>query len=294
MPDRTALQALIDKHFTGANLINFETLTGGVSAEVTRLDLELDGKAQSVVLRVHGASHDGHDLDTEFAILSALHQAGHAVPKPIACDDSRTLITHPYLLMEFIKGTKEIPEGNIEARIAQMADHMAALHSAHVAGLPELPQMLDPLPLLLDCLDGSQSSEPLRPIVPKLKPSPYSEKPALLHGDFWPGNILWDEAGAIKAVIDWEDAGLGDPLFDIACTCLELRYLYGPRGEEIFRRAIGKYRTIDPRRLSLWQAYAALWAQQNMGHWGLRADKENAMRAEAQNTLAIALETITN
>jgi aminoglycoside phosphotransferase (APT) family kinase protein len=41
---------------------------------------------------------------------------------------------------------------------------------------------------------------------------------ALLHGDPGSHNFLVDESG-VRAVIDWEDALLGDPLFDIASLC---------------------------------------------------------------------------
>ena len=41
---------------------------------------------------------------------------------------------------------------------------------------------------------------------------------ALLHGDPGSHNFLIDESG-IRAVIDWEDALLGDPLFDLASLC---------------------------------------------------------------------------
>lgn len=50
--------------------------------------------------------------------------------------------------------------------------------------------------------------------APSLRDSP----PALLHGDPGSQNFIVD-AEAIRAVIDWEDALLGDPLFDVASLC---------------------------------------------------------------------------
>ena len=41
--------------------------------------------------------------------------------------------------------------------------------------------------------------------------------PALIHGDFGPGNILYDASRrAISGVIDFSCAGLGDPATDFA------------------------------------------------------------------------------
>ncbi|MGC2290100.1 MAG: phosphotransferase, partial [Thermoplasmata archaeon] len=41
-------------------------------------------------------------------------------------------------------------------------------------------------------------------------------RPVLLHNDLWPSHILWDRAvHRPVGVIDWEDARLGDPAFDL-------------------------------------------------------------------------------
>ena len=45
-----------------------------------------------------------------------------------------------------------------------------------------------------------------------------AQAPALLHGDPGSHNFIVDASG-IRAVIDWEDALLGDPLFDLAGLC---------------------------------------------------------------------------
>jgi aminoglycoside 2''-phosphotransferase len=44
-----------------------------------------------------------------------------------------------------------------------------------------------------------------------------SWEPALIHGDFGPSNILYDErTEALSGVIDWSSAGIGDPATDLA------------------------------------------------------------------------------
>src|SRR5690606_20855011 len=63
---------------------------------------------------------------------------------------------------------------------------------------------------------------------------------ALLHGDYWPGNVLW-RAGRLAAVIDWEDAALGDPLADLAISRLDLLWIFGP---EAMRAFTDRYRSL--------------------------------------------------
>jgi aminoglycoside phosphotransferase (APT) family kinase protein len=47
-----------------------------------------------------------------------------------------------------------------------------------------------------------------------------------LHGDYWPGNLLWND-GKLAAVLDWEDAERGDPLADIALARLDICWAFG-------------------------------------------------------------------
>src|SRR5690606_8853629 len=37
----------------------------------------------------------------------------------------------------------------------------------------------------------------------------------ILHGDFHFGNVMADESGTVRAVVDWEMATVGDPLLDL-------------------------------------------------------------------------------
>jgi aminoglycoside phosphotransferase (APT) family kinase protein len=81
--------------------------------------------------------------------------------------------------------------------------------------------------------------------------------------------------------LDWEDAAYGDPLSDVACTALELRYVVGADGAERFLQAYQDLKTLDRPRLALWQLYVAAAAHHAMGSWGLDADREAHMRKTA-------------
>ena len=39
----------------------------------------------------------------------------------------------------------------------------------------------------------------------------------LVHGDYWPGNLLW-QRGRLTGVVDWEEPRLGDPSRDVATS----------------------------------------------------------------------------
>jgi aminoglycoside phosphotransferase (APT) family kinase protein len=50
-------------------------------------------------------------------------------------------------------------------------------------------------------------------------PPPPAQRVSLVHGDHRNGNVLYDEGGEIRGVLDWEMAHLGDPIEDLAWTC---------------------------------------------------------------------------
>lgn len=78
--------------------------------------------------------------------------------------------------------------------------------------------------------------------------------PALIHGDFGTGNILFDcGAGKIAGIIDFGSAGLGDPAYDLAVL---LTY-----GESFAQHALAAYPALRPA-LPRARAYRATFAAQ--------------------------------
>jgi aminoglycoside phosphotransferase (APT) family kinase protein len=279
------LGQLVERAFRDASLTAVERLTGGVSADVFRLDLSYpDGSGRSVVVRVHGEKSYGLDAELEYRLLESLRSSGIPVPAPLVVDDSRSVIEFPYLIMEFVKGSTAIPEGQAEDYLARMAEALWRVHSAGGDRLPDLPERLDPLPEVFDFLPDGEEWSGLRTCLENLRDTRYQGEPVPLHGDFWPENLLWQD-GAVAAILDWEDAAIGDPHSDVACARLELRYLYGRAGMETFTDAYLEMGTLDPDRLALWEVYVAAAAQRFMGDWGLPAERVAHMRSTALMTI---------
>ncbi|MDZ7826077.1 MAG: phosphotransferase [Gammaproteobacteria bacterium] len=264
-----------------------ERLPGGVSAEVYALRLR-DPRAgqRRVVLRQHGVdTHPGRQADrtaAHHALLSALHRAGLPVPEPLLLDTTTEVLPAPYLVMAFVAGTSEIDAERVPASLDVMADVLLRIHALSGHELPELPPRLDPLPQALDYLPAACAG--CRAAPPPAGPhgeSAYRGQPGLLHGDFWPGNLLWQD-DRLAAIIDWEDAALGDPLSDLAGSRLELTWKFGPGAAARFTRHDAARRQVDQWRLRLWDLYVAAAAWQFMGDWDLDPALETHMRDGAE------------
>lgn len=101
--------------------------------------------------------------------------------------------------------------------------------------------------------------------------------PVLLHGDYWPGNALWRD-DRLVAIIDWEDAAVGDPLADLANARLELLWALG---EEAMRRFTARYLALaasDTTDLPYWDLWAALRPLGRFEAWAADAVARAAMR----------------
>src|SRR5207245_5037921 len=88
----------------------------------------------------------------------------------------------------------------------------------------------------------------------------------LLHGDFWPGNIIWRD-GRIAAVIDWEEAELGDRLSDVAITRLDILWAFGVDAMHDFTARYRAMTSVDLVNLPYWDLYAALRPVSNIAEW---------------------------
>lgn len=278
--NREALSEAIARLSPGAEVVHVTPLTGGVSADVRRLDLRLNGRRERLVLRACPVPRRNLSIETQFRLLQALHHMGVSVPKPLLYDTIGNASPGSFLLMEFVEGSTDIPAPRLQRRIQVMADQLAQLHDLPTQLLPRLPLRIDPLPELWEYLPANNEWKDLRACLHSLPTTAYDGQPVLLHGDFWPENLIWRQE-KILAILDWEDAALGDPLCDVAGCALELRYRFGRQGMRRFIRAYGKHAVIDPHRLALWLIYVAAAGQKFMADWGLAPALERHMRSEA-------------
>ena len=276
--------AVVQRVAPEGQLIRRWPLRGGVSASIHALEIGLPGgQTRRVVVRRHGVA-DWKPLEadvtaTEFALLEALRRAGMAVPAPCFLDVSGEVLPSPYLVMEFVEGTTAIDEAALPDALRQMAAYLARLHALDVgdAELPSLPQREDPIAGTLEYLPETPLAARLRAALSTEAPLVPTNPPALLHGDFWPENVLWQH-GQIAAVVDWEDAAVGDPLSDLASCRVELFWKHSEQVMETFTAHYLSMATVDSTNLPLWELYVSAAAAAYMAHWGLDPEVEAERR----------------
>ena len=284
--------SVAERLFPGARLLSVRRLTGGVSADVHALELDCaDGRRRTVVVRQHGSAQWKPRIEQvaamEYELLKVLYSAGLPVPEPLLLDTSDQLSAAPCLVMAFVEGTTDVPAGQLNACLEVMAATLSHLHNLPIEDLPALPSRLDPIPEIVEYLPDFPESRALRRYLSRDADSTYQDEPVLLHGDFWPGNLLWRD-GELVAILDWEDAALGDPLSDVAGCRIELLWKYGAEAMSYFTQLYMKDRSVDARRLALWEVCAGSAANHFRGEWGLEPSYEAEMRRKTNGFIRAA------
>jgi len=192
---------------------------------------------RDVVLRVATDHLDGVvDARTESVAAPVARAAGILTPRLIAFDDTRTLVDRPFSLWERVHGETL---GLTKLARHQMADvwrsvgrELARLH-LRVRECPDPDGYLDHpardqdvgavVKRLVDAgrvdLDVARRiervAEELRPRIAE------GIETRFIHDDVHPMNVMCSSGGELLAIIDWGDAGWGDPSLDFATIPLD-------------------------------------------------------------------------
>ena len=234
------LETLVRRVHPDGVLLEAVPLRGGISATLTKLRVKVADRDVQLVLRQPDRAA------FEFRLLTRLHDRGLPVPRPVRLEPPGPLLASGGLLLSWLPGRSDLTACETGSGVAQAARMLASIHR----------------------LDGRHPDFDFLPDSPADAPSPArGHEPAVLHGDYWPGNWLW-HAGRLQGVLDWEDAHRGDPLEDLANARLEVWIRFGADAMATFTTA---YRAaashVDTRRLAVYDLWAADRAVGRVVRW---------------------------
>ena len=266
------LERLIHTIAPRARLLSTWPLRGGSSAQMTPFEIDLpDGATKKLVLSRPGDGYLRRNPQAaleKFRLLEVLHAVGLPTPAPCHLDqDSSSMV------IEYLDG--EVDYGPADRKDAgrQIADCLAKIYTidGDDPRLSFVHQQIIVLNYMLNKvskdIDNSLYLDLIHDALETKWPPPRANAPTLLHGDFWPGNILWKN-GRLAAVIDWEDATRGDPFSDLAVSRLDLHMIYGADAMTAFTERYKALSVTDTTSLPYWDLYTAQRASPNLDEWG--------------------------
>jgi aminoglycoside phosphotransferase (APT) family kinase protein len=179
-----------------------------------------------------------HDMGRESRILAMLHEVYPLAPKPYFFCEDESVIGAPFYVMERREGvvvddsfpedvepTRELCRGISRT----VADTLAELHAVDpdASGLGDLGRPEGFLERQVEGWIGRYEkarTEEIKEVEPLtgwlVKDIPESPDPTIIHNDYKLNNLILnpDDLTEVRAVLDWEMATVGDPLFDLAVS----------------------------------------------------------------------------
>jgi aminoglycoside phosphotransferase (APT) family kinase protein len=240
-----------------------------------------------LALRLY-ASEDGLPiLRREAAAQANLHGRGFPVPRPVLAEEDAEPLGGPFMIMDWVPG-RPMVESMFRRfwQIFYAPFQMGALHARlHNLPLDDFPAPERPyLTRWLEILEDRIDEFDLLGLLPGLRwldehRPPDPERPSILHLDFHPINLLYQE-GRIQGVLDWPEVDVGDPHADVATTLVliettqldlnPLRRVLSWPGRILVRRfylrAYGFKRRINWPLLRYYKALAGL---RRLSRWGM-------------------------
>ena len=250
----------------GLELLSYSKLEGGISARVFLLEVSLPGGLHKWVLRQYGQADlagNPHIARDEFHLLQTLHQQSLPTALPVAFFETSEHPLTPCLILEYLPGETVFAPQNPNFFLKQAAENLWKIHSTDLSSgsltfLPQAEKLVSNLIFSKKEVAFNQNLvEKICQTLQKSWPLKTINSHTLLHGDFWPGNLLWLN-GQLSGIIDWEDARLGDPLSDLSNARLEFLWAFDWQAMLTFT---DHYHLISGKNLSnlaFWDAVTAL------------------------------------
>jgi aminoglycoside phosphotransferase (APT) family kinase protein len=267
---------------------------GGASRETFSIGLNYKLKAEEVSQRVilRREFEDGiieTDTTTEFNAYKAFYDTDVPVPKVMWLEKDTKWLDTPFFVMEEIMDCEDahrlFTEPPYNAVREKAGESFCRIMAAIATTDPENVGLHDKLDVPMpdecwkreldyweaDSLKNEQEPQPLlRAAIRRLRrnPPPPAQKIAVVHGDMRAGNFLFNQAGEIKAILDWEMMHAGDPLEDLAWS---LNILWSWAEPDRLGLMITRERAIrtweersgfkaDPKALYWWELFTSVKA----------------------------------
>lgn len=274
------LEGLVGTIEPTGSILRHWNLKGGVSAEMTGVDIHLtNGDLRRIVVRRAGTTtleRNPHVTEHEFYILKVADGLGVPVQKILRFSRGDLFSERPYLVLEYVEGNPVFHAQNVPSFAANLAEVLAQIHTRQFSPL-ELPGIRIQAATFAENFGDRPAEMQLSPLERRIrdvleKQWPFTKRNGLrlLHGDYWSGNVLWRDS-RIVAVIDWENAKIGEPLWDFAIARLDLFWIYGAETQKKFSDAYRRSTDLDYRDLPLWDLCAALqvirFTGENLAMW---------------------------
>ena len=288
MPETRPLQEVLEGYVSRASggrsaVSAFRQASDGWETEILLFTVEPSvpefSGLKHLAARVYPWPWQAERVRAEFLLLDALFKAGYPVPRAVRFEPDAGFLGGPFFVMEQIRGsllgfqyTRGTEQQKREASLI-FGDLLAKLHAMDPGAFvgegavwPDQRTALTTLEpkVLRGFLARSSISPQLGPILRWMDdhgPGLEGRETCLLHGDFHLWNIMLREDGG-PVVVDWGQAGLGDPRHDIAQSMLLSKTQNMPG---VAQASLQAYEAASGRRLENLELFETMALARRLG-----------------------------
>lgn len=252
------------------------SLSTGWETEVYAFEVEYGPAqartAESLILRIYPGDDAQAKATHEYQSLRQLRQAGYPVPQVLALECDASIFGRPFVIMERVKGRTLWAllcgsTGDSEAQrrhLALFCQLFVRLHSLDGRLFDATLDMADSYACVdrwLSMAHNNLARFPRADFGPLVKwlearrdELPCS-RPAPIHGDFHPDNVLLRDDGS-PVVIDWTGFGVSDSRFDLAWTLLLAHAYIGPEWRDQILHEYERQSGTSVEHIDVFQVFA--------------------------------------
>jgi aminoglycoside phosphotransferase (APT) family kinase protein len=233
LPTEETIRALLKELAPGSTLCTVESLPGSYSNYTHLVEARRpDGTDFCIVVRryqVFGSYDRGEKAHREFTAFELLLAHGIPAPQPLYLDEKGTTLGIPGIVTRYVTGTQIESPSDPVGWARALAEMLARIHAVPCDETTQR-YLLDANSeatwflrsgAVPDYMVAHPDGAAVWHMVHDLAASLQQVHPTLVHIDYWPGNVLWDQ-GQITAIVDWEEAAYGDPAIDVAYCRMEM------------------------------------------------------------------------
>lgn len=262
----------------GGRLAGYKKL-GGLANECYRIDVRSGRGLERFAVKLYRGGDAADKARRELELFKAMPSYGLSSPRVVLADLEGRLAGRPLLVWRWIDGvTADRVMGKAATRRTVARALGAALARLHSVRLDDLEPGLfaqrgdfwkseaEALRFLAK-LAGREGERALE-LAEEVEALP-TERVALIHGDYNPGNVLVGGGGVY--VMDLEGAQLGDPEYDVAYACLFIAFSAGVSAARDFALEYYRLSGLKPSNLALKMAATAAKLRLLLGSGFVRA-----------------------
>jgi aminoglycoside phosphotransferase (APT) family kinase protein len=220
----------------GVRIAGLAHAEGGMANETALVDFGPGQAGMVVRLPPLDATFPDYDLAPQAAVQNAVAAAGVPAPSPAIVEADPSWVGAPFLAMPRVHGAVAGPAPAFDRYVQDagpalqrvmydgLIDVLATIHAVpwEAAGLSDVfggRRLADALARWAAYVEWSSEGDPLPALAEALdwctSHCPPEREAVLLWGDVRLGNLVFDDARRVIAVLDWDLAGLGPPEMDL-------------------------------------------------------------------------------